>query len=113
MNRQVQPGTCYIRKLILTTLFKQYNYMYINCRITCLLFVSLISLLAGAQQDNPSYSKETEEKIKAVENGLSGWSVIQDSSMGWNIMNRMKTYNIHGVSVAVVQDYKIVWARGY
>jgi CubicO group peptidase (beta-lactamase class C family) len=72
-------------------------------------FLSIISVSA----QNPSYSKEIEEKIKQVENNLVGWAKLQDSKTAWNLQERMKYHNIHGVSVAVIRNYKIEWARGY
>jgi CubicO group peptidase (beta-lactamase class C family) len=65
-----------------------------------------------AQQKNPSYSKAIEAKIKQVENNLSGWVKIQDSS-GLNLQAQMQKRNVHGVSIAVINNYKLEWARGY
>ena len=48
-----------------------------------------------------------------VENGLSLDVQIQDSVNTWNIEDRMKTKGINGVSIAMIRDYKIVWAKGY
>lgn len=32
---------------------------------------------------------------------------------GWNIADRMKHYKVPGVSIAVIKDFKIDWAKGY
>jgi CubicO group peptidase (beta-lactamase class C family) len=32
---------------------------------------------------------------------------------GWGIEERMKFHNVPGVSIAVIKDYKLDWARGY
>ncbi len=32
---------------------------------------------------------------------------------GWNIVDRMKYYKVPGLSIAVIKDYKIDWAKGY
>lgn len=74
----------------------------------CLCFIYSISTA-----QNPTYSKEVEEKIKLVENNLSSWVKLQNSKSAWNLQERMKYHNIHGVSVAVIRNYKIEWARGY
>jgi CubicO group peptidase (beta-lactamase class C family) len=66
-----------------------------------------IFLLAQEEQ----YAKEIEDKIAQVERGLSGWIKSPDSN--WNIRERMKFYKIQGVSIAVINDYKLEWARGY
>jgi CubicO group peptidase (beta-lactamase class C family) len=76
---------------------------------TCL----LMACSSDAQQGNPTYSKDIEDKIKQVEDGLSGPLQIQDSTNTWNLQQRMKESGIFGVSIAVIHDYKIEWARGY
>ena len=58
------------------------------------------------------YPADVEEKIKQVENNLAGW-VQTGTNDRWNLMKRMKQYGINGVSIAVVHNYKIEWARGY
>jgi CubicO group peptidase (beta-lactamase class C family) len=66
-----------------------------------------------AQNEEPRYAKDVEEKINQVENNLAGWVQIDDSSTAWNLRDRMKFYRVKGLSIAVVHDYKIQWARGY
>lgn len=63
-------------------------------------------------QTNPTYSKDIEQKIKQVETHLAGWVQIQDSSL-WNLQERMAYYHVPGVSIAVIKDNKVEWARGY
>jgi CubicO group peptidase (beta-lactamase class C family) len=68
------------------------------------LFVfSLSQLPLRARQD---------ERIARVENGLLP-PVLIKGEKGWNIGERMKLYNIPGVSIAVIKDFKIAWAKGY
>ncbi|MGZ5133992.1 MAG: serine hydrolase [Flavitalea sp.] len=69
------------------------------------------SFLVAAQTNQNVYSKEVEEKIARVERSLSGWAKTSDNN--WNIQERMKYHNIYGVSIAVVKDFKLEWARGY
>jgi CubicO group peptidase (beta-lactamase class C family) len=80
-------------------------------------FVLIVFFLntCTSQETNPAYSKETEDKIKQVENGLSGWVQAEaDKSAGkWNLQDRMKFYKVNGLSIAVIHNYKIEWARGY
>jgi CubicO group peptidase (beta-lactamase class C family) len=66
-----------------------------------------------AQLKNPTYSKAIEAKIKQVENNLSGWVKILDSSSGLNLHTEMQKRKVHGVSIAVINNYKLEWARGY
>ncbi len=67
----------------------------------------------GQNKTNPltAYSKEVEEQIKQVENNLAGRVKIEGEH--WNISNRMTYYKFNGVSIAVIQNYKVIWARGY
>jgi CubicO group peptidase (beta-lactamase class C family) len=58
-----------------------------------------------------NYSKEVEEQIKQVENGVCGRVIIEGESQ--NIVDRMAFYKVKGLSIAVVHNYKIVWAKGY
>src|SRR5690348_17010010 len=64
-------------------------------------------------QVNKSYSKEVETKMTQVENNLSGWVQIGDTPTQWTLEERMKFYHANGVSIAVIKDYKIEWAKGY
>jgi CubicO group peptidase (beta-lactamase class C family) len=58
------------------------------------------------------YPADIEEKIRLVENGLAGWMQTGTNDT-WNLADRMKKYNINGVSIAVIHNYKIDWVRGY
>lgn len=76
------------------------------------LFFLAFSFSSNAQQ-NPTYNAEIEAQIKKVEQNLGGWVQIQDSANTWTLEQRMAFYKIKGLSIAVVQNYKVVWARGY
>lgn len=73
---------------------------------TVMLFHCLTA--ATAQQ---LYSKAVNEQIDLVENNLSGGIVIDGKS--YNLHERMKHYNVTGLSIAVIDNYQIVWAKGY
>ena len=75
-----------------------------------MIFISEFTLHA---QQKKTYSKEIEFKIKQVENNLSGWLQIKDKPQKWTLEERMLFYKANGVSIAVVKDYKIEWAKGY
>ncbi len=64
-------------------------------------------------QVNKTYTKEVQTKIKMVENNLAGWVQIGDVPTKWTLEERMKFYHANGVSIAVIKDYKIEWAKGY
>jgi CubicO group peptidase (beta-lactamase class C family) len=57
------------------------------------------------------YSKKVTAQIKLVENSLWGNMIIDGKAD--NITDRMRYYNVKGLSIAVIEDYKIVWAKGY
>lgn len=57
------------------------------------------------------YSKAVNEQIARVENSLSG-SLVVDGKL-YTLAERMKHYNVAGISVAVIDNYQIVWAKGY
>ena len=67
----------------------------------------LIALLLAAGS-----TAVAQNKFKAVENNLGGWVKIRDS-IGWNIRDRMANYHINAVSIAVIDHYKIAWAKAY
>jgi CubicO group peptidase (beta-lactamase class C family) len=78
-----------------------------------LLAVIIISQLSctSSTQDK-KYPVDIEEKIKQVENNLAGWVQIGYNDR-WTLSERMKKYGINGVSIAVIHNYNIEWARGY
>lgn len=71
-----------------------------------LLFCVLLALDTRAQ------SNSVHVKIKQVENNLIPFVPVKDFK-GWNLLDRMKYYGVPGVSIAVIKDYKIDWAKGY
>jgi CubicO group peptidase (beta-lactamase class C family) len=66
--------------------------------------------LALASAQTP-YSKEVNEQIKLVENSLSGRFKVNGKAN--NILDRMAFFKVNGLSIAVVHNYKVVWAKGY
>jgi CubicO group peptidase (beta-lactamase class C family) len=75
--------------------------------ITLLFSACLINSL-WAQQ----YSKDVERKIQQVENSLAGWVQTQDS-VKWALAERMAFYHLNGLSIAVIHNHVIEWAKGY
>src|SRR5262245_16371832 len=75
----------------------------------CLLLVviSLLPLVSFGQ--TPS---DLAGEIKRVESGLIAPFTFKGEP-GWTIEERMKFYKVPGLSVAVIRDFKIVWAKGY
>jgi CubicO group peptidase (beta-lactamase class C family) len=53
-----------------------------------------------------------ESQIKRVEQALLP-AVLIKGDPSWSIAERMKFYKVPGLSIAVIKDFKIDWARGY
>lgn len=62
-------------------------------------------------QNNTTYSKEVQTKIKKFENNLGLW--VQIGNHQFTLADRMKSNHVNGVSIALIKDYKIEWAKGY
>ncbi len=79
-----------------------------------LFFLIIIVITGGAALLilKKKYPADVEERIRLVENSLAGWVQTGEGDV-WNLADRMKKYNIIGLSIAVIHDYKIEWARGY
>ena len=75
-----------------------------------LLSISLCYTLTNLLAQTP-YSKETKEQIKHVENNLFSRVILNGKAD--NILARMAYFKVKGLSIAVVNNYKIVWAKGY
>ncbi len=74
---------------------------------TTILFA--LTLIAGQAF---TQSKQVQERILQVENNLIPYVPVQGFK-GWNIFERMKDYKVPGLSIAVIKDYKIDWAKSY
>lgn len=68
----------------------------------------LLSLLFAPALGAQSF----QDKITAVENNLGGWAKLENTR-GWNIQERMGHYKVHGLSIAIIDNYNVVWAKGY
>ncbi len=61
-----------------------------------------------------SCQNEKLNEIQTIENGLLPETQVKGSSIKtFNIIDRMKYYKVPGVSIAVVENGKIKWAKGY
>lgn len=70
-----------------------------------LLIVLALSQAAAGHAPSPS-------QIERVEKGLLP-SVIVKGGPVWTLQERMARYKAPGVSVAVIKDFKVEWAKGY
>lgn len=74
-----------------------------------LFFCTQTGFLLG--QNNTTYSKEVQEKIKKFESNLGLW--VQIGNRQFTLADRMRSNHVNGVSIALIKDYKIEWAKGY
>src|SRR5262245_13950564 len=75
----------------------------------CLLIIAIyLSPTVSFGQTPTSLDAE----IKRVESGLIAPFTVKGEP-GWTIEERMKFYKVPGLSVAVIKDFKIVWAKAY
>lgn len=87
-------------------MIKNINY---RCGLLLLVLLQVYQLIA---QDK-KYEPAIEKKIKEVENSLGVWAHIDGAKNKHSLQERMTFYNLNGVSIAVIKNYKIEWARGY
>ncbi|WP_247232295.1 serine hydrolase [Telluribacter sp. SYSU D00476] len=81
-----------------------------TCKVPLFVLV-LIGHLPLLAQTNPTYSPEVEERIRRVEQSL-GEAIRTDDNL-LVLQERMKQLRIPGVSIAVIKDHQLDWARGY
>jgi CubicO group peptidase (beta-lactamase class C family) len=73
----------------------------------CILLLLPLSLFSQSTR------KQVSENIQKVENALAPGNIFGDSIPNWNIEKRMEESNIKGLSIAVIRNYQIEWAKGY
>lgn len=63
--------------------------------------------------NNSSFAQSIlQQRIKQVENSLTENLRTQDAA-AFNLQKRMEYYKVKGLSIAVIKDYKIDWAKAY
>jgi len=63
-------------------------------------------------QSEKSFSQEIQNRITSVENSLRHWTKIKGQPE-LTLEERMKYYHVNGISIVVIKDFKIDWAKGY
>ncbi|REH01045.1 serine hydrolase [Flavobacterium aquicola] len=58
-----------------------------------------------------SFSQDVNDKIKQFESNLNHWD--KSKSKKWSLKERMAYYEVNAVSIAVIKDYKVEWAKAY
>ena len=81
--------------------------------LTVVAFFSCNNKQEVAKGGNPRYSDEIEKRIANVMNNLQVATAVNDVYRLDNVNNRMAYYHTPGISVALINDGKIEWARGF
>lgn len=76
-----------------------------------LLFTISLFLFLTKTEGQTTYSNKVKAEIKHVENNLFGRVILNGKAD--NIIDRMAYYKVKGLSIAVVKNYQLVWAKGY
>lgn len=68
---------------------------------------------SACSQSGTKNSDRIEGQIKQVENNIPGWVQIEGEKSVWTLPERMQYYHVNGLSIAVIHNYKLDWAKGY
>lgn len=80
-----------------------------NVIVIQVIVMGLLQVSCNTQQQK---QYDIQSRINSVENGLLP-AVIMNGEKGWNILERMKYYNVPGLSIAVINNGEVEWAKGY
>ncbi len=75
------------------------------------ILIIYIHTLSNKKTVKDHSQQEIEQNIKIVENNLGAFKL--ENNTEWTLAERMKFYKVKGVSIAVIHNYKIEWAKGY
>ena len=92
--------------------------MLIRQHFKFLLFSILLPSAVLAQKNTiPSsptnYSKEVEERIRQVEQDALFLKFAIKGQKLTTLQDQMAAFHVNGLSIAVINDYKVEWAKGY
>lgn len=87
------------------------NNILKNSTWVFILFLQVLQLTVSAQETK--YSPAVEKKIEEFENNLGLWVNIEGVKNKYSLQERMAFYHVNGVSIALIKDYKVQWARGF
>lgn len=76
-----------------------------------LLTIIILHAITQSAVGQHVYSKKVQEQIEQTETNLFGRMILNGKAD--NIMDRMAHYKVNGLSIAVVQNYQIIWSKAY
>jgi CubicO group peptidase (beta-lactamase class C family) len=88
---------------------KKYHGVIVSVLIFVLQINNFMSVCAQSER---KYPKEVEARIKRVERNLIAWVQTQDITTQ-RLRDRMAFFQVQGLSIAVIHNYKVEWAKGY
>jgi CubicO group peptidase (beta-lactamase class C family) len=74
--------------------------------------ISIASLLSHGSFAQSTNDKEVQGRIQQIEQDVLDGK-HKDDGTTWSIKDRMLYYKINGLSIAIVHNYKIEWAKGF
>jgi len=77
------------------------------------IFLTIFGILVIANIAAQKTTPAIDDRIKLVENNLSPGIVYGDTVPRLNLLKQMAAYKVNGLTIAVIKDYKIDWAKGY
>lgn len=78
-----------------------------------LILVSLLFMWMGSYaQTDTTQIADTSNRIREVERNLVGTTMTEGDGP-YTIRDRMAHYRVKGLSIAVIHNYKMEWAKGY
>lgn len=78
------------------------------------IFIALACCLVCVPNSRAQNSSSNEARIKRIENGLTNTVLLEGRPIEHHsLTQRMEHYHVRGLSVAVIDNYQIVWAKGY
>jgi CubicO group peptidase (beta-lactamase class C family) len=80
--------------------------------IYILLMLIVAACSCNGQSQSVPNKADLQEQIRQVENSLAG-QIKFEGIAGENLEDQMAFYKVKGLSIAVVKDYKVIWAKGY
>ncbi len=83
-------------------------------RCLCSLMILLLPTLASGLASARLFAQEADPRIQAVEEGITrGVQVQGRDGERFTLRERMEAYDVPGISIAVLEGGRIVWAGGY
>ena len=77
-----------------------------------IIFICNIGVVSFSQTSNNEELDSIQNRIERVENSLSPLVVKNDEPF-WNLEKQMQKYNVSGLSMAVINNFKVEWYKGY